>query len=197
MPEPDRFIRLPTAFLEAALHLPLTGTQWRVLLWIIRQTIGWNRQTTTFSWYAIAKDLALDRGGVLRAGQRLIRAGLIIICGNQIGLVTDAGRWHATKLSPQGEKEMTPVSDDGSHLKAMTGVIATDDASQRKRCQESSLFRRTKDSSKDRLKTYRKRANQKSDDGRHRLGERDGSEQQPLTEAATPTEGKYDGLSQD
>lgn len=197
MPESDHhFIRLPTPLLESLLVLPLTGTQWRLLLWVLRQSTGWNREMTSFSWYRMARDLTLDRGGVARAGQRLLGAGLLRIRGDQVGLEQDSARWDPSRLAPQGEKAMTGVTDDGSQRKPMTAVIATDDASQRKRCQESSLFRRAKDSSKERLKTYRKSAWQRSDDGSHRPGHGHQAEPRSQPAAARPGRGKYDRLSQ-
>ena len=74
---PDRFVRLPTELLGALLHARLSGTQWRILLWVIRHTYGWNRSTTAFSWYQIAKELSLDRGGVFRAGKRLLEGAML------------------------------------------------------------------------------------------------------------------------
>jgi len=60
----DGFLRISNTLLEALLKLDLTGTQWGVLMWTLRNTIGWNRDTTHFSWYRIAKDLSMDRGGI-------------------------------------------------------------------------------------------------------------------------------------
>src|SRR5207249_9177384 len=127
------------------LHVRLSGTQWRILLWVIRQTYGWNRSTTAFSWYQIAKELSLDRGGVFRAGKRLLEGAILYAQAGRIGIQNDCGQWAAG---------MRPRNDDAGHLwitgtPAMTGIIATDDARHRKRCQASSLFRRAKDRCKD------------------------------------------------
>jgi hypothetical protein len=53
----DRFVRFPTRSMEAFLSLPLNGTQWRIVLWIIRNTLGWNRSSIPFRWYRLAKEL--------------------------------------------------------------------------------------------------------------------------------------------
>jgi phage replication O-like protein O len=193
-PESDRFIRLPTELLEALLRVPLAGTQWCILFWVIRETLGWNRKTVPFSWYRIAKDLAMDRSGVVRAGSRLLRFGILHSDAGQIGIRQDPKRWNDSRLAPQGEKAMTGVYDDGSQRKAMTGSIASDDASPRKRCQESSLFRRAKDSSKERLKTYKDRRT--SADARRHAPYIKNSGRRHLAGAARPMPGKYDSLSQ-
>jgi hypothetical protein len=91
---------------------------------------------------------------------------------------------------------MLGVSDDQRHRKPMTGNIASDDGRHRKRCQESSLFRRAKDSSKDRLKTYKDSHSPKNDDIQHRAGSTENTGRRLLAGAAKPIPGKYDSLSQ-
>jgi phage replication O-like protein O len=195
--EEDRFVRVPTEFLEALLRARLSGTQWRIILWVVRQTYGWNREMTPFSWYGLAQDLALDRGGVVRAGRKLFQSGILRAEGGETAIVKDFAQWGGSRLAPQGGEEgssMTDVSDDGSHRKAMTENIASDDTRHRNRCQASSLFRRAKDSCKDRLKTYKDRRAHESTP--HRT-ERGNTQRPLLAGAARPIPGKYDGLSQD
>ncbi len=194
--EQERFVRLPTGLLEAILFSKLTGVQTRILLWVIRHTYGWNRQTTAFSWYQIAKDLSLDRGGVVRAGNTLLQTK--VLCANQgrLGFHADYELWeiHGSKSYDAAQLWMPGISGDARHRKAMTARIASDDASHRNRCQESSLFRRAKDSSKDRLKTYKDKS--QNDDARHRWGTTTNSQRPPLAGAALPVRCKYDRLSQ-
>lgn len=160
--ESDRFIRLPNALLDALLRVPLTGTQWSILFWVIRRTLGWNRQTTPFSWYKIAKELRLDRGGIVRSARRMLDSEILEIQNGEVGIQQDQAAWQRLKPTAQGKKEMTDVSADKSHRKAMTRVSASDDGSHPKRCLESSVFRRAKDSSKDKLKTYIKTRRRKA-----------------------------------
>jgi phage replication O-like protein O len=192
----DRFVRLPNALLEALLAIRLSGVQWRILLWVIRQTLGWNRNWTPFTWYRIAKDLAMDRGGVVRAGHSLLRFGILCSDHGQIGIQEDLSLWLHALVSRPPHKAMTDVSADGCQRKAMTGVIATDDDCQRNRCQPSSLFRRAKDRCKDRLKTYKDRRSLRIDDARHRPTAADNVERRPLAGPARPIPGKYDSLSE-
>jgi phage replication O-like protein O len=101
MPQTERFIRFPTACLEALLGEPLSGAQWRIITWVIRRTWGWNRQSTPFSWYRIARDLQLDRGGVARAGRRLMMHGILFQEGCQLRLEPDCARWKASLLAQE------------------------------------------------------------------------------------------------
>jgi phage replication O-like protein O len=197
----DGFLRISNALHDALLKLGLTGTQWSILLWALRNTIGWNRDTTRFSWYGIAKELFLDRGGVSRAGNRLLVSKVLFLLDGQLGIEQDHREWDRRLFrSPCDDTRqlwMPGVGDDQRHRKPMTGNIASDDGSHPKRCQQSSLFRRAKDSSKDRLKTYKDRQSPQNDDARYRFGTTANTERRHLAGAAKPIPGKYDGLSQD
>jgi hypothetical protein len=195
MPGPDRFVRVPTELLDALLHTPMNGTQWRILFWVIRRTLGWNRDLTLFSWYQIARDLGLDRGGVVRTGNRLTQAGVLSAVGNQIGVGHDPTLWERSRLAPQGSV-MTDVNADDCHRKPMTEIIGSDGNRHRKRGQESSLFRRAKDSSKDRLKTCKDMHSRKPQDRHHDPATTDNVERRLLAGAAKPIPGKYDRISQ-
>jgi phage replication O-like protein O len=196
----DGFLRMSNTLLEALLKLHLTGTQWGILFWTVRNTIGWNRDTTCFSWYRIARELSMDRGGVARAGNRLLNAKVLFVRDGRLGIEQDHRGWEERLFrSPCGDRHqlwMPGLSDDQRHRKPMTGNIASDDGRHRNRCLESSLFRRAKDSSKDRLKTYKDRHAPKSDDARHRVDATANTERRHLAGAAKPIPGKYDGLSQ-
>ena len=89
-PKRDRFVKVPTELLDAFLQTQLTDVQWRVILWIIRQTFGWNRLWVQFSWYGIAKELQCDRSVVYRAGQRLLQRGLIVLQCRKLTLQSSA-----------------------------------------------------------------------------------------------------------
>src|SRR5205823_645692 len=105
----------------------------------------------------------------------------------------DSTQWRCSRLAPQGGRAMPEVSDDGCQREPMTGIIATDDDNQRKRCQEASLFRRAKDSSKEKER-YKDRTPAKTDDRRQRFQNGAFSEHHPAG-AARPVPEKYDSLS--
>src|SRR6266704_4258643 len=79
----DRFIRFPSGLLDALLRARLSATQWRVVLWVVRRTLGWNRLRTRFSWYRIAKELGADRAALYRAGVGLLKTGTLVVRGGQ------------------------------------------------------------------------------------------------------------------
>ena len=187
----DRFVRVPSELLDALLNIPLSGSQWRILLWVIRHTYGWNRITAPFSWYRIASDLAMDRGGVVRSGNRLLRAGILFGQDGRLGIQKDRKLWEfgeRRRRDNPAQLSMLNISADRSHRKPMTRSIASDDGRHRNRCQESSVFRRAIDSSKDRLKTNKDMHPRKPDDSRQCIYDSAG--------AARPIPGKYDRISQ-
>jgi hypothetical protein len=136
----------------------------------------------------------MDRGGVVRAGNKLLQAGVLYSEGNQIGVQQENSRWKSPRHATQEEQPMTRVSADKGQRKAMTVIITSDDACHRKRCLESALFRWAKDSSKDKLKTYKNR--NPHVDAQHQTGAASNNERRPLVGAATPIPGKYDGISE-
>ena len=194
MTKRNGFLRIPNKLFEALLRAPLSGGQCRIVLWVLRQTLGWNRSTTSYTWYRVARDLAMDRGGVVRAGQGLIRRNILRLDAGAIGLQEDVSCWRCPTGGGGGQRAMTRVSDDICQRKAMPTVTGSDDICQRNRCEESSLFRRAKDSSKDRLKTYKRQVPQ-SPASRRRFPNGAFSQHRHLAGAAKPIPGKYDCLS--
>lgn len=157
-PQPDRFVRVSTELLEAFVVARLSGVQFQIVLWTIRHTFGWNRKSTKFSWYRIAKDIGQDRGNVFRAGQRLLRANILQLTGREVGIQKDYDRWQrppSTPMSVDNEKRCQetsmPMSTDiGGRCQETSGAMSVDNESdvvgQRNRCQETSVFIGAKDS---------------------------------------------------
>ena len=194
----DKFVRLPTELLEALLSSKLTGVQLRVILWVIRNTYGWNRELTPFSWYRIAKDLALNRGSVYRAGETLLKTGVLILQDRRLGMQKDYERWDSrVRTSTDAARQLwiPAVSVAWEQRPALPGSNAPVAGQQPNRCLDATLFRRAKDSRKDRLKTYKDRRNH--DAPSYRIKPPDDTERRLLAGAATPIPGKYDRLSQD
>jgi phage replication O-like protein O len=181
--QPDRFVRLPTELLEALWRVRLTGAQWRVLLWVVRYTEGWNRARTPFTWYRMAKELDLGRPATYRAGLALLRAEILILSEGSLAIQREDRFWDRRGLggcaNHSEQLRMPEIAVAGEQRPALLGDNATVAGTQRKRCQEATLFRRAKDSSKEKLKTYK-----------------DNAERRLLAGSARPIPGKYDGLSQ-
>src|SRR5579863_3336786 len=125
MPHAERFVRVPTPLLEALMQARLSGGQYCVLLWVIRQTFGWNRPRTRFTWYRIARDLDMHRPAAYRAGHALLEAGILIAREKQLSLQPDVGLWDG------GLRSAKTVA--GRQL-WMPGVDVAGE--QRKRCQD-------------------------------------------------------------
>lgn len=130
------FILVPTLLVEWLASLPLSGTEFRIALWVIRNTYGWHRGSVGFSWYGIAQALKMDRGGTVRAGRKLVTSAVLVfteVSGTAKRRIGFPGRFPP----PNAKISMSPViaeCDVGKHLN---------------RCQPTSVLRRAKDSSKD------------------------------------------------
>jgi hypothetical protein len=81
-----KLLLIPSELLRALSTTRLSGTQCRILLWVMRRAMRRKQRTTPFSWYRIAQELSIDRGGVCRAGRRLLDANLLFIQEDKIGL---------------------------------------------------------------------------------------------------------------
>jgi phage replication O-like protein O len=123
----ERFVQVPTRVLEGLLRQPLSGTQCRIILWVLRQTYGWHRQTTRFTWYGIARQLSMDRPGVARAGRSLIDAKLLQVDADRIC-----------------------VGDDNNQMSGVTTF--TRDKQHPNERRTSPFLRQAKDSSKERIR---------------------------------------------
>jgi phage replication O-like protein O len=125
------FMPVPNPLIEALFCLPLTGSQWRVLLWALRHTLGWNRDSTPFTWYRVAKETGMNRSTALRAARPLFETGLLSSNHARLSIQTDPTQWRKA-------------------LHRSTRVYA-----QRKRCAHATLFRGAIDMVKDSKKKER------------------------------------------
>jgi phage replication O-like protein O len=197
----DPFVRVPTELLTALFMAPLSGTQLRVVLWVIRQTYGWNRPSVRFTWYRIALELNGSRPATYRAGQALLGAGILSLQGNQVAVQRDPRRWRGDLWGRAGfdgvqwriggarvaRKQQTALPD------GIGGV-----AGEQPECfPDATLFRPWKESSK--KKTNINNGGHPPPGGRSQPGREPQGEERKycVAGAARPIPGKYDGLSQD
>ena len=188
MAGPERFVRVPTEVIEVLLRGRLSGGQYRVLLWVIRHTFGWNRRYVPVTWYRMAQELGLSRPAVYRAGRALLAAGILVEHEKQLAIqlaTDDGGQLSIPGLDVASKQRLT-----------LPGSNATVAGAQPKRCRQATLSRRAKDSSKDRLKTYKDRPWHKNDGVPHSPTATDNTNRRLLAGAARPIPGKYDSLSQ-
>ena len=97
----DHFVRFPTHLLNALLTIPLTGTQFRIVLWVIRYTVGYHRASTAFSWYSLAHKLRLDRAAAYRAGVALIQANILVPQNGSLAIQADVDAWLMSVVAKQ------------------------------------------------------------------------------------------------
>src|SRR5215472_5373838 len=98
-PQSDRFVRLSTELLEALIRSKLAGVQLRIILWVIRNTYGWNRELTPFTWYQISKELRINRGAAYRAGRALVAANVLRVDGCELAIQIDPAAWQKPFIS--------------------------------------------------------------------------------------------------
>ncbi len=184
------FLRISNTLVEALLRAHLTGAQFRIIWWVIRQTYGWNRYTTVFTWYRIAKETALDRATAYRAGKSLLRNAVLLLDAGRLGLNANVSSWDNCVFSFAGGQQLVvpEFRVAGGQQRAMSEDNTAVVTRQRNRCLEPSLLRQRKDSSKDRIKTF-KTSNAET----HLRARRVVSAAFPGAAGAVP--GKYDSLS--
>ena len=129
----EPFTPIPNAILDALIHAHLSRSQWQIVIWVIRNTLGWNRKTVAFSWYQIAKEVGMDRSTVLRAARRLHLAHVLIIKEASIAIQAESEVWRTA-------------------VHTRTGA-----ATHKRRCTGAPFFRRAKDNKKERYKDKERR----------------------------------------
>lgn len=186
MAAPDRFIRLPTKVFEEILSKRLSGAQWRIIFWVIRHTYGWNRPSAPFTWYRIAKDVGMSRPALYRSGQNLLARGILVVREGQLAIEIESV---ANRQLPIPGLDV--ASEPRFPSPESNAPVA---AKQPERCRQATVFRRAKDSSKDRLKTYKDMRSHRTAVP-HR-GDRDHTERRHLAGEAKPVPRKYDSVSE-
>jgi phage replication O-like protein O len=100
------FMPVPNTLADALMRSRLSGGQWRVFMWTLRNTRGWNRDSTAFTWYRVAKEIGMNRSSTLRAARVLIEASLLSVKNGHLSIETDPARW--SKAVHTGTGATTP-----------------------------------------------------------------------------------------
>jgi phage replication O-like protein O len=195
MSKAEPFVRVPTRLLEALLRTRLSGAQWHILLWVIRQTFGWNRSCTPFTWYRIAKDTATSRPALYRAGQMLLAARILTLQEGRLAIQTDHVLWVCPGVEAQLPLTLPHGNVAGEQRPPLPGSNESVAGEPPNRCSQATLFRRAKDSSKENRKKRIKKALW-ADSPRQPFQNGAFSERPHPAGAARPIPGKYDGLSE-
>ena len=95
----DCFTKIPNKILEALSQTKLTSYEYRVLLFIIRKTYGWNKETDWIALSQFYESTGILKPNISRTLKKLERRNIIIRGDRKhIGLQKDYRRW---KQEPQ------------------------------------------------------------------------------------------------
>ena len=83
------YIPVPSVYLDEVMPW-LTDTEWRVLLVVIRQTVGWNKERDWITRSQMAFRTGRSQDAVTRAVDGLVRAGLIVVENEKGVVMSDA-----------------------------------------------------------------------------------------------------------
>ena len=92
-PERPEFVTIPISITDAMTKRGFSGTQWRLLLWVVSQIFRRKQRTVRLNWHWAAREIAADHAAVGRAGKLLSRAGVLFIDRGRIGIRRDIRRW--------------------------------------------------------------------------------------------------------
>ena len=104
----ESFIKIPTDIMEALYSANLTKNQLRILLYIIRKTIGWRKKWDSVSIAQAAKELGARKQSLLAAVSELEARGIVAVeraCGHPSKMaVNPVSEWKGvTKTVPVTE----------------------------------------------------------------------------------------------
>lgn len=105
---PENFTKIPNAWIEAVMLLPLRSGTWQVLWAIIRQTWGWQRHRVMISQRAITRSCNLHRRTVRRCLEELSAYNVVTVntCGTgqatEVILHTEYQRFKKKVVQPVG-----------------------------------------------------------------------------------------------
>ena len=104
----ESFIKIPTDVMEALYSANLTKNQLRILLYIIRKTIGWRKKWDSVSVTQAAKELGARKQSLLAAVSELEARGIVAVervCGHPSKMaVSPVSEW-------QGVTKSVPVTE--------------------------------------------------------------------------------------
>lgn len=116
------YLRLANELAEALMKAPLNGSQWRVVMGVIRESYGWDRKLAPLSLRRLAAMTGMDRRNVRREIATLVTAGVIVRQdqdgeGTMLGMGKDYESW---KLD-RGRGLIHPLGSTGDRGRGRTG----------------------------------------------------------------------------
>ena len=109
----ERFIVISYPVIEALGNVHLSGSQWRLILWVISQCSMRKQRTVPFSWRGIGRALVMDHVSMRRAGTRLLSSGVLFIDCGRIGFERGVHRWRIE--GARVSRQPSPGSGERKH----------------------------------------------------------------------------------
>ena len=117
----DGYTRIANELLEELCRFPMGGPHFRIAIWILRFTYGWEgRKTMRFNMAEIGRGVGMDRGNVRRTIQELGQMNVLKLDGKTIGINKDWESWRlhnvvevTTKKDSNGVKLTTSMESVG------------------------------------------------------------------------------------
>jgi Bacteriophage replication protein O len=98
----------------------------RIILWVLRNTYGWSRKTTVYTWSKIAREIEARREHVSRAGLSLLQKKRLYIDNKKIGLQKDHDKWTKRTIKgspPWGAPSKTMTAPSEGHPTAPSKTL--------------------------------------------------------------------------
>lgn len=112
----DKYTRISNEMLEAIYSADLSKAQYKALLYIIRKTIGWNKDVDCISVKRMAEETGQQRRTMLKAVNDLEKMNIISV---------NRSAGHAGKITLEPVSKWTPVSKT-THTKDISKDISKD-----------------------------------------------------------------------
>ena len=112
----EGFVPVPNAYFE---HLAdMSGAELKVLLAILRRTVGWRKESDEISLSQLEQMTGLDRKSVIKGLRGLLERGLVAqtqaAAGSKAASYTCAApSSRGSKIDPLGGQKLTPYDDGG------------------------------------------------------------------------------------
>ena len=107
------YTKIPNKIIEAAIRYDLTSLEWVALMYVIRKTYGWRKESDTISVRKIANDTGHDARALRRAVGKLVSKGIVTVTSHGAGKINsmrinDPVRWDKLRVRRPGVSEPSP-----------------------------------------------------------------------------------------
>lgn len=120
--------RIANELLEVMAICRFCGTEFRIILFIIRKTYGWGKKTNVLSYGVIAKGTKSDIRYIKRLMNRLVRDKILIKVNskqqNLFGLNKDYTSWRLWKT--QDDNILQTTGGGGLETTRISGLVSTE-----------------------------------------------------------------------